>query len=354
LSIPPWSDPIQQDLAPYRDRLASAKSLDHLRLGIEGQFYDVGDLLDRYTVDDLWKALSADPDKEEDLKTHEYIAFVHPETAAESRNEFNISARPVHERYEPQISQVVAATRLREVRALRAFTRIDSVPDLGERTDVSEIDTHVAPLGRKDVDWIPAIDLRGEGIFVRLDPAALSQWEERETVQRQAAGLARLFAEWRKSRDLDPVPFPGARYVLLHSLAHVLIRQLSLDCGYSSSALRERIYCRTGGDDMAGVLIYTASSDSEGSLGGLVDMAAPDRLGSVLTGALHESAFCASDPLCGGRSIGAAASLNGAACHACLLLAETSCEFGNRLLDRAVLVETLVPRGTAFFEDVTR
>ena len=101
---------------------------------------------------------------------------------------------------------------------------------------------------------------------------------------------------------------------------------------------------------MSGLLIYTASSDSDGSLGGLVDQAAPDRLGPLLASALHESAFCAADPLCGGGDIGAAANLNGAACHACLLLAETSCEFGNRLLDRAALVDTLGERGIAFFE----
>jgi hypothetical protein len=150
---------------------------------------------------------------------------------------------------------------------------------------------------------------------------------------------------------MDEREFPGMRYVLLHTLAHVLIRQLALDCGYSSSALRERIYCRTSDEAMAGLLIYTASSDSDGSLGGLVDQAGPDRLGSVLANALRESAYCASDPLCGGGDIGAATNLNGAACHACLLLAETSCEFGNRLLDRATLVETLGDRGMAFFEE---
>ena len=98
---------------------------------------------------------------------------------------------------------------------------------------------------------------------------------------------------------MDDRPFPGMRYVLLHTLAHVLMRQLALDCGYSSSALRERIYCKTGTDPMAGLLIYTASSDSDGSLGGLVDQAVPDRLGPHLMDALRETAFCASDPLCG-------------------------------------------------------
>ena len=354
LSIPPWSDPIQQDLAPYRDILTQAKSLEHFRMGIEGQFYDVGDLLDRYTIEELWKALKAEPDKEDNLKDHEYTSFLNPESVMDVGSEFDISAQPVHERYRAHFSQVVAASRLREVRALRAFTRIDSIPDLGERTDVADLNIRISPLGLKDVDWLPGIDLRGEGIFLRLAPETLGQWEIQTAVKHEADRLTSQFSEWRKSRDLDARPFPGERYVLLHSLAHALIRQLALDCGYSSSALRERIYCSTDDEKMAGLLIYTASSDSDGSLGGLVDMAAPDRLGPVLMGALHESEFCASDPLCGGGAPGAAANLNGAACHACLLLAETSCEFGNRLLDRAVLVETLGQRGTAFFEDVNR
>ena len=351
LSIPPWSDPIHQELARYREPLMQAKSLDHLRMGIEGEFYQVGDLLERYSVEQLWKALQAEPEEEEDLKRREYIAFLHPEAKTGTETEFEISHCPVHDRYRARFSSVIAASRLREVRALRGFTRIDSVPDLGERTDVSELEVRMAKLGLKEVDWLPGIDLRGEGIFLQLDAAALSEWEQRETVRREAARLTSQFDEWRKSRSMHGRPFPGMRYVLLHTLAHVLIRQFALDCGYSSSALRERSYCETGTDPMAGLLIYTASSDSDGSLGGLVAESAPDRLGTLLTGALQEAAFCASDPLCGGGNMGAAANLNGAACHACLLLAETSCEFGNRLLDRATLVDTLGERGDGILRD---
>ena len=139
------------------------------------------------------------------------------------------------------------------------------------------------------------------------------------------------------------------RYVLLHSLAHALIRRLCLHAGYSSSALRERIYSASGAQPMAGLLIYTASSDSEGSLGGLVDQATPDRFGAVLQDALSDVELCAQDPLCGAGEISGAAGLNGAACHACLLLAETSCETSDRFLDRAVLVETLGRFGRWFF-----
>lgn len=349
LSIPPWSDPIQQELAPFRDQLSQAKSAEKLAQGIRDEFYDVGDLLQRYTVERIWRALKAEPEREEDLKRREYMAFQHPDRKSEVGSEFEISPRAVPPSYAGRLSQVVAAPRLREVRALRGFTRIDSVPDLGERTDILDLQVRVAPLGDKTVDWLPGIDLRGEGIFLQVDAQALAEWEDRPEVGHESERLSDLYRQWRESRGMDDRPFPGMGYVLLHSLSHVLIRQLSLECGYSSSALRERIYSRPAPDAMAGLLIYTASSDSDGSLGGLVDQSAPQRLGRLLANALREAGACASDPLCGGGQFGASTNMNGAACHACLLLAETSCEFGNRLLDRATLGETLGRHDLAFF-----
>lgn len=349
LSIPPWSDPIQQDLAPYRDLLKSVKGPEHMRLGIDNGFFDLGDLTSRYSDEEIWKALKAEAPPEDDLKRREYDAFLHPEARVDGTTEFEVSAVPIDERFKDTFSLAVAATRLREVRALRGFTRIDSVPDLGERTDVSDLEVRMSSLGPKDIDWRPGIDLRGEGIFLQLEPEAVQAWEAQANVIEEQQRLLAQFEEWRKSRSLDERPFPGMRYVLLHTLAHVLMRRLSLECGYSSSALRERIYCTSGSESMAGLLIYTASSDSDGSLGGLVDQATPDRLGPILFEGLREATFCASDPLCGGREIGASSNLNGAACHACLLMAETSCEFGNRLLDRATLTETLGDRSLSFF-----
>jgi len=349
LSIPPWSDPIQMDITPYREIIGQADDLAKLNAGVEGGFYKLGDLLDRYTIDDVWKAFQAEPEAEEDLRRKEWEAFRHPETAHDKKTEFEIHSRVVPSRYQGSISRVIAASRLREVRALRGFTRIESQAELGEVTDIEELKIAVAKLGLKEDDWLPGIDLRGEGVFLELDEAALAVWEARAAVVSDGAKLAAGFASWQAERGDDERPFPGMRYVLLHTLAHVLIRQLSLDCGYSSSSLRERIYCASSDDPMSGILIYTATSDSDGSLGGLVDQAVPDRLGPLLMDGLRGAAFCAQDPLCGLADMGGAAHLNGAACHACLLLAETSCEHGNRLLDRSVLVETLGERGIEFF-----
>lgn len=346
ISIPPWSDPIYKEMAPHMDVIDQADSWDQFKAGVEGGFYKLGDLLDRYSLKDIWDARErqAEGPDEVDLRAREYQALLNPEEAVEPEAEFEASFRNVPSAFDALLGQVVAVTRLREVRALRAFTRIDSIPEVGERHDVAELDAQLAPIGTSQQTWRPATELRGEGIFITIDPDALAAWEARAGVVAMAGELAPRFeASWQNRGQVD---FPGMRHVLIHTLAHVLMRELSLDAGYSSSALRERLYV---GEDMAGFLIYTASSDSDGSLGGLVDLAQPERLEPVVKLGLNGAAFCASDPLCSGGH-GSSSELNGAACHACLLLAETSCEGGNRLLDRATLVATLAEKERAFFD----
>jgi hypothetical protein len=152
---------------------------------------------------------------------------------------------------------------------------------------------------------------------------------------------------------VPPAELRPARLILLHTLAHVLMRQLALDCGYSSASLRERLYCSADpSSPMAGILIYTATPDSEGSLGGLVEMTRSDKLGPVIERALEGSRLCANDPLCADREgIMHGNSLNGACCHACLLLSETACELGNYHLDRSVLMGTLSEKRLAFLSE---
>lgn len=350
LSIPPYSDPIQMDVAPHIHVIEQADSVEKLVNGVAGGFYDVGDLLDRYAPEQVWDAVHGEVTVDR-LRPDEYRSFLDPPEPAQPPHEFEVRHVGVpHGPEAARLATVAAATRLREVRALRGFTRIESGFDIGELADVAKLDLKVAPIS-KNTGWRPAVELRGEGIFVSLDEDDLRTWEESTAVIQRGNVLAERFEEYQRDRVDDPTesqPFPGMRYVLLHSLAHALIRQLCLEAGYSSSALRERIYSDRGAQKMAGLLIYTASSDSEGSLGGLVDQAGPDRFGPVLLDALREAELCAQDPLCGGGEIGGAAGINGAACHACLLLAETSCEAGNRFLDRATLVQTLGEHGLGF------
>ncbi len=181
-------------------------------------------------------------------------------------------------------------------------------------------------------------------------------WQEKAEVQKLQHDFLESHKAWRTLRKLDPPGehFPGIRLVLLHSLAHALMRQIVLDCGYTAASVRERLYSRQPGEiggPMAGILLYTAAPDSEGTLGGLVELGDPVTLGRHLEQALESMRLCASDPLCAehrpdtlGRTI------QGACCHACQFAPETSCERGNRYLDRSVLVNTFTGIGTAFFD----
>ena len=351
LSIPPYSAPIHLDIAPFLDTLRKLTSAEDVVTTAELGLLD--DLLTHYAPEELLAAAKGQETEPQRLRPDEYKAFLDPPEPVQSPHEFQVRRVTAPEVSEARnIAHVRAALRLREVRALRGFTRIESGLDIGDLADVAELNIDIAPLGPTNVKWRPAVELRGEGIFLALDERSLHEWESRGEVVSRALELSAKFAEFQASRstpDNRHRPFPGMRYVLLHSLAHALIRRLCLNAGYSSSALRERIYSGSGDESMAGLLIYTASSDSEGSLGGLVDQAEPGRFGTVLVDALQDARLCAQDPLCGTGELGGGAGLNGATCHACLLLSETSCEAGNRFLDRAVLVETVGQFGRGFF-----
>ena len=198
---------------------------------------------------------------------------------------------------------------------------------------------------------MPASETRGEGIFFQFSESAIKDWIAR-TGEYDDEFLT-AHRTWRASKNLDPaIGYPGLRYILIHTFAHALIRQLSIECGYTTASISERIYfCSpVEGSPMAGVLIYTSAPDSEGTLGGLCALGEPKRLGTHLGQALDRMALCASDPLCAEHLPSKDATLHAAACHACSFLPETSCERGNKYLDRSVLVRTVQREDLAFFE----
>ena len=356
ITIPPWSDPLHSNVARYREQLQQATSFEMLKKGIEQGFYNVPELTEMYTIEEIWNALNSQP-AQEDLKIQEWRALTKPDghIALQAGHEFETSPQLIPIGFEGLISQVMAVTRLREVRALYGFTRIDAAPDLGDE-EVSGVDVRIAKLKENaQINWLPAVELRGEGIFIVLredGPEGLRAWEQLPAVVAEAERQAALWKIWREEKRLPEKDFPGMRYYLIHTLSHALIRQLALDSGYSSSSIRERLYVDSGETPMAGILLYTASNDSDGSLGGLVDQAKQSRLREVLRGALREAALCAQDPLCGGRGMNSSANLNGSACHSCLFVAETSCECGNRRLDRNLLVHTIGSHGVEFFDGI--
>lgn len=241
------------------------------------------------------------------------------------------------------VQRVGLVRKLRETRVLVGFSR------LMPQTDRS--DPSVQPLNVDEaIDWLPAIEVRGEGIFVEMRTNAVSDWLADGKAAKRVSGLIALYNQKRVERGLAPRPV-DARFVMIHTLAHALIKELTFSCGYGSSSLRERLYCNLQEPDrpMNGFLIYTASGDSEGTLGGLVAQGAPKRLERLVRDALVRCSWCSNDPVCMESPDGGAFSSNLAACHSCVLLPETSCEEGNRLLDRALLAGTIDDPDVGFF-----
>ena len=234
--------------------------------------------------------------------------------------------------------------RLREVLALAGFTRFEPImPDIHGEFENAD---NLAEIQREP-EWFPAIENRGEGIFLSFSFSALEEWRKRPAVKERLDELAAGHYSWTDERSSSR-SFPGGAYILLHSLSHLLIQSLSMRCGYPASSIRERIYVEDSG---AGILLYTATPDAEGTLGGLVQEARHIR--DHLREALEMGALCSSDPVCSMHSPKESLEerfLHGAACHGCSLIAETSCEMRNEYLDRALVVPTLHSPDAAFFE----
>ena len=237
--------------------------------------------------------------------------------------------------------------RLREVRAIRGFQRIESSPVADAYTQTC------APLSKFPEDWLPAIETRGEGIYFELSKDKLHEWETSEVVLEHIRPLVTNFVRYCEERDIEAdmdLVAPG--YLMIHTLSHLLIKQLSLECGYSSASIRERLFYGSKEDEKwCGVLLYTAAASADGTLGGLVRQGDPENLDKMMASALENARWCSSDPLCiesEGQGVDA---LNLAACHACSLVSETSCEQRNLLLDRALIVGTPDEPLISFFSD---
>jgi hypothetical protein len=240
-----------------------------------------------------------------------------------------------------KVARVVLAHKLREVRVQVGFTRIEPpTPDLQGEFDLNVENANIGLAA----SWLPATEIRGEGVFIQLDDRAVAQWERRPAVLAREEALASGYASWAGSVKKAPA-FPGARFYMLHSLSHLLISAISLECGYAASAIRERIYCSAPGAEglsMAAILLSTGTAGTEGTLGGLVEQGR--HIGEHLRRAYDLGVLCSNDPICAAHSPAADHEerfLEGAACHGCLFIAECSCERFNRYLDRALVVPTM-------------
>lgn len=327
------------------------------RCGVSEQFIET---LLKIRIDD---GISAAAEAGDDLSIAEWAAFSTTEPVTESRTfvvrrtQLGVQSDDPASLQElaTRFSSVVVADRIREVRALEGFSRYE--PPAGDDEETGGIVVSVNTASR--ALWLPAVETYGEGIFIAVDEERLVDWESSGPVhdwtKQIEHNLNASFQVDRLRAKSGPELLP--RFVMLHTLAHHFIRQLSFDSGYNAASLRERVYARSHPPGskfppQAGVFIYTAAGDSEGTLGGLVRRGQPPNLADTLIRLLESAQWCSQDPLCSDSTGSALANLNRAACHACTLLPETCCEVGNTLLDRTLLIgDGEVP---GFFREVVQ
>ena len=357
ISLPDRDEIIKQAVDAAWDNLEAVETIEELRY--ERKKSKVKEALAAITDEEAFAELQMR--KEGNVQPEKTVKVAELETLIASKEELgddkpngNFFARSlprtVWDRpWMRDISRVILVHRLREVVAQVGFTRFESAaPDTDGEL---EIGVRRASLGR-EITWLPAIENRGEGVFIEFDRKAVESWWDRNDfendVYKRGEQLLAGFDSWKRAHTGTHRVFPGLPYIMLHSFSHMLITSVALECGYPASSIRERIYAIP--DVGYGVLLYTGSSDAEGTLGGLIQVGR--RIHEHIDNALQLGELCSNDPVCSQHQPSSKHEnrhLHGAACHGCLLIAETSCEQQNEFLDRALVVPTMDHLGVEFF-----
>ncbi|HQD22474.1 MAG TPA: DUF1998 domain-containing protein [Arachnia sp.] len=362
------ADELVDALRPHAAKLAKyAGDLEVLRDVLDGKV-DVGAVSDADLLDAVTAALvPASPASEFEPATTNWLDLMAPEwelltrPLAGGRHEdadsgLTLRTRQLHEDLPAAIKSVLAVERLRKATALLGFTRID------EMDRIDDLNARRSALSVGPPTWVVATLDRGEGVFLTLDEARVAAWEKKvEASDLWAAHKAsheRNFANRQSETAGDVTPggrLRPPRYWLLHTLSHALLREMAMSSGYGAASISERLYAwKADGvrPAAAGVLLLTTSSDSDGTLGGLVALSEPKSLAEITKDALRKALRCSADPVCGHRTpVDPEDFLHGAACHCCSMASETSCERANRFLDRRFLVPLPGPYADlAFFE----
>jgi hypothetical protein len=318
------------------ETVASMRNLDPQELQVAAQ----------RKLDGIVEPSAVAAQSEEAFRRSEFDALKASRGAAQS--DLLVESASLDE-YETQVSKsfshLAMVHKLRETRALVGFSRI--LPPEG-----SLLSPRLQRLALDQrIDWLPATIVRGEGIFLEFDSQRIDDWMRTTPLIEERVRDLSLTYNQRRTDQGQPSRNVTAQFVLLHTFAHVVINQLAYECGYGSASLRERLYCDVTDPEipMCGVLIYTASGDSEGSMGGLVRQASKGLFETIVARAIQKAGWCSSDPVCIESHGQGAENCNLSACHSCCLLPETSCEEGNRLLDRAMLVGTPANPQIGFF-----
>ncbi len=360
ISIPEAKEDLKKAIARvYESNLKYVKSFD--RLVEERERDNVKHALDGFSSEDVWSELLKVQEGQEEevisLKQAEFETLLSsPDSVGEDIPDGNFHAR----RHKPieapaWFSEVVDALilvhRLREVVVQVGFTRF-SPPIQGFESGDSNVIPNYKALG-DEVNWLPAIENLGEGFLLTFSKEKMQEWCGRPGVKAREEQLRDGFLLWRSGQgEALTQEFPGMPYILLHSLSHLLITSVSLSCGYSASSIRERIFA---GEYGYGIMLYTGTAGNDGTLGGLVEIGKD--LPLHLYKALEGATLCSNDPVCSDHRPNdplTHSSLQGASCHGCLLIAESSCERFNTYLDRSLVVDTVGAQGAAFFQGILR
>lgn len=361
ISLPDRDDRIKQAVDSIWDTLEAVENLDELRYERKKAKVKAAleDLTDEEVLAEIQSRKTGHSEQPKTVKQAELETLISakPELGNDQPDgTFFARTLPADKWRTPQtpwmnaIERVVLVHRLREVVAQVGFTRFEAAaPDIeGEL----EIGVRRASLAR-ETTWLPATENRGEGVFLQFKRDSIDQWFARPQVQTRGRQLESGFTAWVTEHQGTHRKFPGLPYIMLHSFSHLLITAVSLECGYPASSIRERIYALPSIG--YGVLLYTGTSDSEGTLGGLVEVGR--RIHEHIHKALDMGELCSNDPVCAEHqpeNKHERRFLQGAACHGCLLIAETSCEQHNDFLDRALVVPTLENLGVEFFNLATK
>ncbi len=344
ISIPPWINPLYNLIDDHIRDIELAKQL----MGDEGvsRIYEMYfSSFNRDEFDDALNRRLNNIKEFKEIKLAEYEAITHHDDPVYASNKIHFKAEEdaLPDPLKPFFSRVIRITRLREVRVLLGFTRVDAPdPDADEQANV-------VYLNRGSTEkWLPAAEVNGEGVFIEFNKETLNSWVSSGDLPTLSKRYADCHKEFCEAKGWTVPVLRDAVYVLMHTFSHLLIKQMSLSSGYSSSAIRERIYF---GEKMSGILLYTGSADKEGSLGGLVELGNIDRLLPLIRDAFQEALLCTNDPECMSH-YPAGSNSNGAACHSCCMISETACENGNRMLDRGLVVPVSGRETQAYFREL--
>lgn len=346
ISIPPWINPLNDLIDHYYKQIVDYRN-DFGEMGVDKIYNNY--FKDKCTREEFDEAVRRRDEKIKEfteIKEMEYAAITnHKDLAYQTDVKFfKAEEVEVPEYLDKYFSRVIKVHRLREVMVLLGFMRIDAPePEVDEPNHIVKLSK-----GKDNDSWLPGVEINGEGIFIEFSKEAVSNWKSKVEVKTLSDKYARYYEEFCKEKGWTMYKKRDAEYVLLHTFSHLLIKEMAMQSGYSSSAIKERIY---SSENMCGLLIYTGSSDKEGSLGGLVELGEMDKFLFLLREALQNALTCTTDPECFMKHP-TKDRINGAVCHSCAMISETACENGNRLLDRTLVVPVPERESCGFFREL--